>query len=92
MLRKLIENGVKSIAFHDLLFALSKTNYARNTVLDEKLHVAPIYAVFIFNLKKEQRDEIAQQLELLLLSVLLVDTSSRALSLFRFFLGRSQIF
>ena len=92
VLRKLIENGVESIAFHDLFFALSKVYYARNTVLDEKLHVTPIYAVFVLDLEKEQRDEVTEQLELLLLSVLLVDTSSRALSLFRFFLGLSQIF
>ena len=92
VLRKLIENGVESIAFHDLLFALSKAYYARNTVLDEKLHVTPVYAVFVFDLEKEQRDEVTEQLELLVLSVLLINTSSRALSLFRFFLGLSQIF
>ena len=92
VLRKLIENSVESITFHDLLFALSKAYYARNTVLDKKLHVTPIYAVFVFDLEKEQRDEVTEQLELLLLSVLLVDSSSCALSLFRFFLGLSQIF
>ena len=90
VLCELVKNGDECIAFHDLLYAVSKANYARNTVLYKKLHIAPIYAVFVLNLEKEQRDKVAEQLELLFLSVLLVDTSSSALSsLFRLFLARN---